>query len=215
MIVNNIVKRFFTSIILLIILYFALIYNTALIFVLISIVYILLIEFNYIFKKMFNNNKLLNFFSLSTVLLYLLFFSLLIFIFLHDHNYANRQKIIYILSICIATDLGGYLFGKLFKGIKLTSLSPNKTYSGMIGSFILSLIITSIFFKNLELEINIFLLTFLISFVSQAGDLFISLFKRKAKIKDTGKILPGHGGLLDRVDGILFAVPIGLFLVSL
>jgi len=215
MIIHNIIKRFFTSILLLIILYFSLINNIVLILVLISIVFVLLVEFNYIFKKIFKYNKLLNFLCLSTVLTYLIFFSLLIFLFLHDYNQLNKQKTIFILSICISTDLGGYLFGKLFKGKKLTSLSPNKTYSGMIGSFILSLIFTSIFFNNLKLEINIYLLTFIISFVSQAGDLFISSFKRKAKIKDTGKILPGHGGLLDRVDGILFAIPIGLFLVSL
>tara|TARA_Y100000590_G_scaffold431571_1_gene546491 strand:+ start:84 stop:731 length:648 start_codon:yes stop_codon:yes gene_type:complete len=215
MITNNIIKRFFTSILLLVILYFALINNGILILTLFSIIYILLIEFNYIFKKMFNKNKLFNFLFLFTALTYLIFFSLLIFIFLQDNNQSSKQKIIFILSICISTDLGGYLFGKLFKGKKLTSLSPNKTYSGMIGSFFLSLIVASIFFKNLELEVNIFLLTLIISFVSQIGDLFISLFKRKAKIKDTGKILPGHGGLLDRLDGILFAIPVGLFLVSL
>ena len=60
----------------------------------------------------------------------------------------------------------------------------------------------------------IILLTISISFICQLGDLFISFLKRKAKIKDTGNILPGHGGVLDRIDGILFALPIGIILID-
>mgnify|MGYP002831382168 FL=1 len=106
-------------------------------------------------------------------------------------------------------------FWKNFRGKKLTKISPNKTYSGLIGSFILSLIFTIIFFKNyLDLE-KIILMTFVISSVSQIGDIFISYIKRKAKVKNTGNILPGHGGILDRLDGLIFALPFGFFLFKI
>mgnify|MGYP001288527147 CR=1 FL=1 len=120
----------------------------------------------------------------------------------------------FIISISILSDLGGYFFGKLFNGPKLTKISPNKTYSGVFGSFLFSimggLFLMKSFFISLTLSnglIEICLIILSISLVSQLGDLIISYFKRKSKIKDTGKILPGHGGLLDRIDGIIFSVP--------
>tara|TARA_B100001029_G_C15018185_1_gene428772 strand:- start:494 stop:1147 length:654 start_codon:yes stop_codon:yes gene_type:complete len=131
---------------------------------------------------------------------------------------------IFIIIICIFTDIGGYVFGKIFKGPKLIKISPNKTYSGMIGSFVLSVIAGSVYtqFQSsfMLFEVTIFLknellyilLILLISAVSQIGDLIISYFKRLAKVKDTGKIIPGHGGLLDRVDGIIFAIPVSYIL---
>ena len=128
---------------------------------------------------------------------------------------------IFVIIICIFTDIGGYIFGKLFKGPKLIKISPNKTYAGMIGGFILAMIAGSIYKKNIfiysyQIEDSKFLLTILlISAISQIGDLIISYFKRLAKVKDTGKLLPGHGGLLDRVDGIIFAVPIFYLILSL
>ena len=151
--------------------------------------------------------------------------------------YLLREKFtfglfIFILIICIFTDLGGYLFGKIFKGPKLTKISPKKTYSGAIGGFILSLIaataytnfteIGSTTYLNLSTFItfslavdNMFILFILfISFISQTGDLIISYFKRLAKVKDTGNLLPGHGGLLDRVDGIIFAIPASYLLLT-
>ena len=115
----------------------------------------------------------------------------------------------FVLSICILTDIGGYVFGKLFKGPKLTKISPNKTYSGMIGGYLLSLIFLSYFmnFINHTVDIKWFIVTIIISTVSQIGDIIISYFKRLSKVKDTGKIIPGHGGLLDRIDGMIFAFP--------
>ena len=116
---------------------------------------------------------------------------------------------IFVLLICVATDIGGYLFGKIFKGPKLTKISPNKTYSGMIGGYFLSLISLSYFMSwiNHEISINWFIVTILLSTISQIGDIIISYFKRLSKIKNTGKIIPGHGGLLDRIDGMIFAFP--------
>ena len=120
---------------------------------------------------------------------------------------------LFILTICISTDVGGYLFGKMLKGPKLTKISPNKTYSGVIGSFFLSLLSGLFFIKYSqinyinEISIKIFFAMILISLISQIGDLIISYFKRKAGLKDTGKILPGHGGLLDRIDGLIFVMP--------
>ena len=133
---------------------------------------------------------------------------------------------LFVILISILTDIGGYIFGKTFKGPKLTKISPKKTYAGVIGGFILSVFGGLIFYENMTnvkgiimfnyiifepygINLNLFILfiILIISLISQLGDLTISYFKRIAKIKDTGKILPGHGGLLDRIDGIIFAVP--------
>ena len=126
---------------------------------------------------------------------------------------SSLEYFIIILLICISTDIGGYIFGKLFKGPKLTKISPKKTYSGVIGGYLLSIIFLNLFFNSSyylyprEMTSNIFLLILLISTVSQLGDIIISYFKRLSKIKDTGKIIPGHGGILDRIDGMIFAFP--------
>jgi len=130
-----------------------------------------------------------------------------------------RLFFLYVISICFFTDIGGYLFGKILGGKKLTKISPNKTISGTIGSFITCILPLLIFLNlgYLDLKFSLINIIFclLVSLISQLGDLFISYLKRKAKIKDTGKILPGHGGVLDRVDGIIFAVPFSYFLLKL
>jgi phosphatidate cytidylyltransferase len=124
---------------------------------------------------------------------------------------------LYSTLVAILSDIGGLIFGKIFKGKKLTKISPNKTISGSLGSFVFSLFLVLIFETKL-LEYNyfiLFLITILISLTSQLGDLFISYLKRKAKVKDTSNLLPGHGGVLDRVDGIIFAIPIGVLLFNI
>ena len=151
-----------------------------------------------------------NYFLLGHIFLILSFLSafLLRNIFLNDF--------ILVILICISTDIGGFVFGKLFKGPKLTKISPNKTYSGMIGSFFLSIISALLYTNYYDLVYwtdNVLLISvILISSISQIGDLTVSYFKRKSKIKNTGKILPGHGGLLDRIDGMLFAIPFAFIL---
>ena len=120
---------------------------------------------------------------------------------------------LFIVLVCISTDIGGYVFGKLFKGPKLTKISPKKTYAGVFGGYFLSIIFTyllinySEFFRDQNFEKDEFVLVLIISTVSQVGDIIVSYFKRLSKIKDTGKLIPGHGGILDRIDGMLFAFP--------
>ncbi len=150
-------------------------------------------------------------------------FSFYTFYFLR--NEGDYLFFLLILLTCVATDVGGYIFGKIFKGPKITKISPNKTYAGMMGSFLLSIIFVSIYFNNLtflsladsnkEMGIQIMYIVLSISFISQVGDLIISLFKRKLKIKNTGKIIPGHGGLLDRIDGMIFAFPFAFILTKI
>ena len=139
----------------------------------------------------------------------------------HDYS-GNYTYFLMVILTCISTDVGGYVFGKIFKGPKLTIISPKKTYSGMIGAYLLSIILLSIllnssyiFSNPIELNINIFVFILLISTVSQMGDILISYFKRLSNIKDTGKIIPGHGGLLDRIDGMIFAFPFSYIILEL
>jgi len=118
---------------------------------------------------------------------------------------------LYVLSICICSDIGGYIIGKKIGGKKLTKISPNKTISGSLGSFCFSMLPLLVFnnfdkFEYSLYSIDNFLFCLKVSLVCQLGDLFVSYLKRRAKVKDTGRILPGHGGILDRVDGIIFAI---------
>ena len=133
------------------------------------------------------------------------------------NNFEEKSLFLFllILSICISTDIGGYVFGKIFKGPKLTKISPKKTYAGVVGGYFLSIIFASIlnnfsylFTTNYTLnKKEEFVFVLMISTVSQIGDIIISYFKRSSNIKDTGKLIPGHGGILDRIDGMIFAFP--------
>ena len=211
---SELIKRIFTSIILLSIV--AISFNE------IKILYLLTLFINFfvldeifkILKKIFKKNKIKQLMSFILSISYMFLFSLTIILFLNESFEINRVKILFLLLICISTDIGGYVFGKIIGGKKLTKISPNKTYSGLIGSFILSYIICYLFYYSqdniISIDINIFFLIFMVSFISQIGDLFISYLKRRANIKDTGSFLPGHGGILDRIDGILFALPLGI-----
>ena len=207
---SNLNKRILTSFPLSILAVYAVYNNVILIFSLYIISAILIFEISNILKNIFKRNKINSFIFLNLFILYICLFASQIYFFLSGESENKQIVFLFILSICIFTDIGGYIFGKTLKGKKITSISPNKTYAGMVGSFVCSLIISIIFIRYFNLSINLVFFTFLISLISQSGDLFISYLKRKADIKDTGNFLPGHGGLLDRMDGMIFAIPIGI-----
>ena len=226
---QNLLKRLITSIILLSLLIF-INFSHQYIFILSILIIGLMIclEANNIFSKTLINNYIkknspINSLNIKFVMLNMITFSYIFFIFCNlsyeIHNSRSPIFFLYVISICFFTDIGGYVFGKIIGGKKLSKISPNKTIAGTVGSFILSIIplIIVLNFNYLDLVFNLTNIIFclLISLISQIGDLFISLIKRKAKVKDTGNLLPGHGGILDRVDGIIFAVPFAYFLLKL
>jgi len=226
---QNLLKRIITSIILLSLLIF-INFSHKYIFILSILILsiIICIEANNLFSKLISikNSEIkssLKKFNAKFFILNILTFSYIFLIFCNFSYEIYRSEgpifFLYIISICIFTDIGGYVFGKVIGGKKLSKISPNKTISGTVGSFVLS-IVPLIFFSNfdfLDLEFRFKHLIFclLISLVSQLGDLFVSFIKRKGNIKDTGNLLPGHGGFLDRVDGIIFAVPFSYLLLEL
>lgn len=147
--------------------------------------------------------------------LFLIFSFFTVFSIKHSNTSDSLFLFIFIISVCISSDIGGYIFGNIFKGPKLTKISPKKTYSGVVGSYFFSILSTFFLatYSNLFLNTDIFfdehliISAFLISTSSQLGDIFISYLKRRSNIKDTGNIIPGHGGILDRIDGMIFAFP--------
>ena len=215
---NELIKRSLTSIVLISILILMFISSTMMISIILIVSFITFYEFNRLIFKIIKK-RILKFLISSSILLYLFVFVFIVF-FVESIQFSNpkyKMFIFYSIIICVNTDLGGYIFGKIFKGKKLTKISPNKTISGTIGSFICSLFAIPVFITDLNhINLNLLILiTLVISFVSQLGDLFVSYLKRLAKVKDTGNILPGHGGILDRIDGIIFAVPIGFYLLNI
>ena len=212
-------KRILTSFLLLLIIYFSFINSYVLYFLIFFVNFISLDEFSKLFKRIFKNKKKIIFVALILSIFYMIYFTLVIIYFLNGSFENNKYTLFFILLICISTDIGGYVFGKIIGGIKLTSISPKKTLSGLIGSFIFALIfgfvVHKLLYDLINLNLNLFLFIILTSFFSQIGDLFISYLKRMAKLKDTGNILPGHGGVLDRIDGILLALPFSINLINI
>ena len=207
MIYTELQKRILSSIILIPLSFFFIIQGS---FTFIFFLSLVLLVTSFEWLKMTNNKDLLR-----ALGLFFLFFSFYTAIYLRQ--FIGLNFFLFLIIVCIFTDIGGYLFGKIFKGPRLSAISPNKTYSGVFGSFIVSLISGMIYIKYLGQKskilldtdpIFVILLILFISTISQIGDLIISYFKRKAKLKDTGRILPGHGGFLDRIDGIIFVMPI-------
>jgi phosphatidate cytidylyltransferase len=205
MISQNLIKRTLSSIILIPIVFFLISYETNLFFLFIIVCLIIAIyEWNMMTKKL-----IFKFFGFIFLL-----FSFYTAFKLKNYSDYDYFYLLFGISLCISTDSGGYIFGKVIKGPKLTSISPKKTYSGFMGGIIMSIIMSLIFYKydylfgiSIQLNLYFFILVVLISIVSQIGDITISYFKRLVKINDTGIIIPGHGGILDRIDGMIFAIP--------
>ena len=213
----NMKKRIITSLFLISLLILMFFYSFIMIISLIVISLIAWIEFYALITKIFRKdkikNKILRFVYKALSLVYLSGLVYLILIIESDHLNL-KIYLLYSILVAIMTDIGGIIFGKIFKGKKLTKISPNKTISGSIGSLIFSLLLIPFFYKDLVNEnlSALFMITILTSIISQLGDLFISFLKRKAQVKDTSDILPGHGGFLDRIDGLIFAIPFGIYL---
>ena len=208
-------KRIITSTILFVILILMYLYTYILIISLIIVSLISWIEFYGLISKIFKKQNILKFIFKSFSLMYLL---LLFFGILYIVSNKPELKIlfVYIIFVSITSDIGGLAFGKFFKGKKLTKISPKKTISGSIGSFVLSFSLPPLFIHIIPNHdiMSLIIITIFISLTTQLGDLFISFIKRKAKVKNTSNLLPGHGGLLDRIDGIIFAIPIGYLLLN-
>ena len=207
MISKNLKRRLLTSLFLLFFVFLIFKSNFVLIYSLIILSVFSILEFLNLSQSVFKNitRYIFNFFFI----IFISFFSLFFFLFS-----LGKLKIVLLIILlgCIASDIGGFVFGNLFKGPKLTKVSPKKTVSGSIGSFFsCSFIVMSlVFYITKNFNLNIFFISIIISFSCQLGDLFFSYLKRKAKIKDYSNLLPGHGGVIDRLDGIFLGVPIGL-----
>ena len=214
---SNLKKRIITSIFLISLSVGMFNYSYIMIISLIIIAIISWIEFYALISKIIIKNIFKDkFFRFIYKTLSLFYLSGLVYLILViESEYFNLKiYLLYSVLVAILSDIGGLVCGKIFKGKKLTKISPNKTISGSIGSFIFSILLIPFFYKGqIEQSLtNILLITIIISLTSQLGDLFISHLKRKAKVKNTSDLLPGHGGVLDRIDGIIFAMPLGIFL---
>ena len=214
MISNNLRSRIFTSLILFCL--FVLIFFSSffLVFTILVLGTLSILEFLSIIGKIIKK-RLVKFLVNLFFIIFIFAFCLWFFYFT---NYPQFRMIIFsILVSCFASDIGGFVFGKIFKGPKLTKISPNKTISGSAGSIIFTNVIFCgiIFLITNNFSLNFLIIATIISVACQLGDLFFSYLKRKAKIKDTGNLLPGHGGVLDRLDGIYLGAPIGFIALVL
>ena len=209
MIKENLKQRILTSFFLIILIYFIYTYKSILVFSLIVLGVLSLIEFFNISKRIFNSK----FYQLLINFFFIIYIFSFCFVFIFFSNFFILKLIIFLLLIaCITSDIGGFIFCKILKGPKLTKISPKKTISGSFGSIFLTCLIFSglVFYLINIFNIKIMAISIFTSIACQSGDLFFSFLKRCAKIKDTGNLLPGHGGILDRIDGILLGIPIGL-----
>ncbi len=208
MILNKYKERLYTSFFLLLSLFLLMSFSFILIYGLIVLGTLSILEFLKLTKKIIKNN--IFYFSFNLIfIIYIFSFCILFLVF---NNFLQLKVILFSLLLgCVASDIGGFIFGKIFKGPKLTKISPNKTISGSLGSLIFTVVVFngSMFYFIGNLSIMLVLVAIITSIFCQLGDLFFSLLKRKAKIKDTGNFLPGHGGVLDRLDGILLGIPVG------
>ena len=198
---SEFIKRILSSIVLLPLIFFIVIEGSFLFAIFLVICFFISV------LEWINMSKKLKYKNVGLIFLLISFLSIYNLRLNYNDNYI---LFIYIVVICVSTDIGGYIFGKLLKGPKLIKYSPNKTIAGMFGGFfisILSMFILIHIYEDQNFSIKLLAFVIFISVISQLGDITVSFFKRLAKIKDTGKIIPGHGGLLDRIDGMRFAFP--------
>ena len=215
---SELLKRSISSLFLVSLLFLSALVND---YIFLSVLFIALILSWVEWVKIIEKIRFKKIYRIIHIILFLIYL-LMTFIICFNVFIIDKYFFLAILMICIFSDIGGYVFGKIYGGKKLTKISPNKTISGSIGSFILSYIgffviylyFSDLLFVRLQIEVLVFI-PFFISLICQLGDLFISYFKRRAKIKNTGNLIPGHGGLLDRIDGTIFALPIGFIIISL
>ena len=211
---TNLQKRILTSLIVLPLSLFFIMEGG---YVLMSFLFLIFFLTNYELFSVFNKKSTILFLDLFLIS------SLFSIFYLKENSDVTLSILLWVIILCICSDIGGYTFGKIFKWKKLTKISPKKTFSGVLGSFVFS--IFSIFIiHNLKIEesssinffeVKFFFLAIIFSLIAQAGDLTISYFKRIEKVKDTGKILPGHGGIFDRIDGLMFVVILAFILINL
>jgi len=209
---NNIQKRILTSIVIFPLSIFFVIQGG---YLLLSFLFAVFFVANYELFAVFKNKTTILFLDLVLIL------ALFSIYHLRDDNHVSFKLLIWFIVLTVCSDVGGYVFGKLFKWKKLTKISPKKTLSGVLGSFIVSL--SSVFIMEITIQSNyvikwlepkFFFIAIIFSLTAQAGDLIISYFKRLEKIKDTGKILPGHGGIFDRIDSLMFVIILGFLLYN-
>ena len=209
---TNLIKRIFTSVVLLTLLFLMFLSKKILIIIFFLLGVLSILEFLSITDKIFKNI----FYKFLTNIIFISYVFIFCILFILASNHFELKIILYSLILCcVGSDLGGYVTGKILKGPKLTKISPSKTVSGSIGSLFFGSLffsITFFFFTN-QFSYQIFLIGIVTSISCQIGDLFFSFIKRKAFIKDSGKFLPGHGGALDRLDGIFFGIPLGLLII--
>jgi len=215
---SELLKRSISSLFLMCLVFLSALIND---YIFLSILFIVVILSWIEWIKVIEKIRFKKLYRIIHIILFLIYL-LIAFIVCFNVFIIDKYFFLTILMICVFSDVGGYVFGKTFGGKKLTKISPNKTISGSIGSFVLSYIgffviyiyFSDLLFVRLQIEALVFI-PFFISLICQSGDLFISYYKRRAKIKNTGNLIPGHGGLLDRIDGSIFALPIGFIIISL
>ena len=202
-------KRILTSTILFLILFFSFINNYILGYVLIVVAIFSILEFLGMTTIILKKQRIKKFFINSIFIFYIFYFSIA-FLTLSSSLYL-KILIFVILLTCVASDIGGFVFGKFFRGPRLTKISPRKTISGALGSLMLSSVSAPllIYYLTKNFEPYVIIIGLITSVSCQAGDLFFSFLKRKSSLKDTGNFLPGHGGILDRIDGMLLGIPLG------
>jgi len=203
---SNFKKRFVVSLIAFPLIYI-LLYQKVLFNLIILITFLFCL---YEWIKIFKKKNIIFFLGLLILLIFLI--SLIRIYNFNDFN----LKFLWLILITWLTDIGGYIFGKLFGGAKLIKISPNKTWSGAIGSIILSQFAFLIFLLDVNYQFNIYIIftQLFLSIIGQIGDILMSYIKRRNNKKDTSNFIPGHGGFLDRVDGLIWVIIFGNIFIS-